>query len=318
MKFPRSARIYSTITLTFLIGGVIFVAATADYKKTEAESVSPQTQISMIFAGDIMLDRNVYNAIVRNGGNYEFPFLKIAPELAKYDLRAANLEGPITATAFNMKRAQAMSFTFNPKTAPALAKYFDVVSLANNHTFNFQQKGLDWTKKALLDAGVEYFGDPLNRSGYVGRVIEKDGFKIGLVGYHAFAQPEKVSLPVIEKAIKDLKTKSDVVIVMPHWGVEYKSTPSAAQIAAGHRFIDAGADIVIGGHPHVVETVETYKGHPIYYSLGNFIFDQYFSKETMQGIMVEVRLVRDADNVITYQTKKIPFQINKDSQPFLP
>lgn len=284
---------------------------------TLATSTSVSGGLSMIFVGDIMLDRNVYNAVKRNGGNYEHPFLLIGPELAKYDLSIANLEGPITDTSFNMKRAQAMSFTFDPKFVAPLAKHFDVVSLANNHTHNFLEKGLQSTKKYLNDDGVQYFGDPLNRTGLVGRIVEKNGFKIALVGYHAFGAPESVGIPVVEKAIRELKTQADVVIVMPHWGAEYKPKPISSQVVAAHRFIDAGADMIIGGHPHVVESTEVYKGYMIYYSLGNFIFDQYFSKETMEGIMVDVTLVREDDGSVSYKSKAIPYKINKESQPYI-
>ncbi len=273
--------------------------------------------VSMIFVGDIMLDRKVFGAVKRADFNYEFPFLKIASHLAGYDVRVGNLEGPITTTSFNMKRAERMSFTFNPNFAPALAKYFDVVSLANNHTYNFNEAGLQATKKFLSAAGVKYFGDPLNRVGMVSYVIEKNGFKIAFVGYHAFSVPEKIAVPIVERAIRDAHTNgADFIVVMPHWGVEYKPKPSGAQIVAGHRFIDAGADVVIGGHPHVVETVEQYKGRPIYYSLGNFIFDQYFSKETMEGVMVAIDLVRDGGGVRSV-FKTIPYKINNESQPYL-
>lgn len=296
---------------------VLEIEPTTDVVKVEEPVASNTKSVSMIIVGDIMLDRNVYNA-ARRAGNFEHPFLLMGPELAKYDLAVANLEGPITETPFNMKRAQSMSFTFDPKFIAPLAKHFDVVSLANNHTHNFNEKGLLSTKKYLQQEGVEYFGDPLNRAGFVGRIVEKNGFKIALVGYHAFGAPERISIPVVQDAIRDLKKQADYVIVMPHWGAEYKPKPNSSQIAAGHAFIDAGADAVIGGHPHVIETNEMYKGHPIYYSLGNFIFDQYFSKETMEGIMVGLKLSRDAEGIITPEFKTIPYTINKESQPYLP
>ncbi|MCX6780967.1 MAG: CapA family protein [Candidatus Magasanikbacteria bacterium] len=283
----------------------------------QAEKIASPNSLYMIFAGDIMLDRNVFLSSMADHNNFEPPFLLIAPELTHYDVRVANLEGPITDAAFNAKRAHAMSFTFNPKFAPELVKHFDVVSLANNHTYNFQQAGLDSTKKYLVASGVQYFGDPLNRKDGAAWIVEKNGFKIAFVGYHAFSQPEKISVPIISDVIRDMKTRADFVIVMPHWGVEYAPKQSRAQIAAGHAFIDAGADAVIGGHPHVVEPMELYKGKPIYYSLGNFIFDQYFSKETMQGEMVSVVLTRDADGKISPQFSIVPFKINKASQPYI-
>ncbi len=312
------------IIVTAVASGAIFMRQEQPVPQVVAEAgliaddvvEKSEEALSMIVAGDIMLDRNVYNATKR-AGNYEHPFLLMAAELEKYDLTIVNLEGPITDTPFNMKRSQTMSFTFDPKFTVPLAKHFDIVSLANNHTHNQGEKGLVTTKKYLSNAGVEFFGDPLNRAGFTGRVFERKGFKIGLIGYHAFGAPESKSIPVIEKQIKQMKSEADYIIVVPHWGPEYRPTGHPSQVAAGHRFIDAGADVVIGGHPHVVQNVETYKGRKIFYSLGNFIFDQYFSKETMEGIMVAVEL-KKADGVVSAEFKTIPYQINKESQPFLP
>jgi poly-gamma-glutamate synthesis protein (capsule biosynthesis protein) len=313
-KFLQFGGIFSAVIAVFLATTQLFSMA-APAKSGDVAAAGPS--IKIVIAGDIMLDRNVFKATER-AKNFEHPFLKIAPELAKYDVRVANLEGPITTTAFNMKRAQSMSFTFDPRFAPELAKHFNVVSLANNHTHNFQEKGLVSTKKYLSDVGVQYFGDPINRAGYTGRIIEKYGFKIGLVGYHAFGTPEKIGIATIEKEIKKMKSVADYIIVVPHWGAEYKPRAHASQIAAGHRFIDAGADAVVGGHPHVVQNVEDYKGHKIFYSLGNFIFDQYFSKETMEGFMVGITLVRNDAGAVSAEFKQIPYVINKESQPFIP
>ena len=306
---------------SLLSGGslsVVRAAANRDqYHAQQYAAAASTTSLSIVFAGDIMLDRNVYRAILRDNKNFAHPFLRIDELLSNFDLRVANLEGPFTAAAFNMKRAEAMSFTFDSGFAPELAKRFDVVSLANNHTYNFNEKGLASTKDILKKNGTQYFGDPLNRVGLIGTIIEKNGFKIGVVGYHAFAGPEAQNIPNVVAAIKALRPKVDFLVVMPHWGVEYKPKPSLSQIAAGHAFILAGADAVIGGHPHVVETVEQYKGHPIYYSMGNFIFDQYFSPETQRGILVHVALNRvDGRVVPMYET--IPYQISGESQPFLP
>lgn len=288
------------------------------FVSSDTEVVAPQS-LTLLFVGDIMLDRNVYNATKRNGENFEHPFLLMASELARYDVRIANLEGPITTTPFNMKRAQAMSFTFDPQFIVPLAQYFDIVSLANNHTLNQGEKGLRATREYLQKVGVEYFGDPLNRAGDIGRIIERNGFKIGLVGYHAFGTPESKSIPVVEREIKKMRAAgADYIVVMPHWGPEYKPRGAPAQVVAGHRFIDAGADVVIGGHPHVVQNVEEYKGRKIFYSLGNFIFDQYFSAETMEGIMVAAELRRGDDEKAIADFKTIPYKINKESQPFIP
>jgi gamma-polyglutamate biosynthesis protein CapA len=100
-----------------------------------------------------------------------------------------------------------------------------------------------------------------------------------------------VSNQPLEKAIEDIKAakqKADIVIVTPHWGNEYQSIAQGQVVEWAHAFIDAGADVIIGAHPHVIQQKEIYKTKTIYYSLGNFIMDQYFSKETKEGLLVEV------------------------------
>jgi poly-gamma-glutamate synthesis protein (capsule biosynthesis protein) len=92
----------------------------------------------------------------------------------------------------------------------------------------------------------------------------------------------------VQKSARDLASSSDILVVNIHWGEEYKADPNNRQKEMAHLLIDAGVDVIIGHHPHVVQTVETYKNKPIFYSLGNFIFDQYFSPETQKGLAVEI------------------------------
>lgn len=298
---------------------VIVDTALAPIKEIKLEPTEKEekSRATILFVGDIMLDRNVRVKTDR-AGDFNHPFALIAPTLAAYDAVVGNLEGPITDTAFDMKRGQAMTFTFDPRFAEPLARHFDAVSLANNHTLNFGEAGLRSTREYLGANGVEYFGDPLNRMGEIGRVVAVGDFRVGLVGYHAFAEPERIAIPRVTAEIARLKREADFVVVMPHWGAEYEPIAHQWQVAAAHQFVDAGADAVIGGHPHVVQNVEEYRGKKIYYSLGNFIFDQYFSDETMRGIMVGVSFERDAAaGAIDVSFTDIPYRINAESQPFV-
>lgn len=272
------------------------------------EAVSSQS-VTMAFFGDMMLDRNVYG-IVKKKGNYFYPFEKISSFFNDYDFTIANLEGPVTDNQSVANGVDRMVFTFSPRYLPALKEYFEVLNLANNHTLNFSAKGLSVTRDYLDENGIKYFGDPSNAEGWMGQVVEKNGLKVALIGYHALYKqaPEKV----VEE-IKKVRNEADFIIVYPHWGIEYARTPSKPQENEAHMFIDAGADLIIGSHPHVVQTIEEYEGKYIFYSLGNFIFDQYFSEETQEGLSVGINLVKGEEGVGS-DYNIYPLTISKSSQ----
>ncbi|OIO18614.1 MAG: hypothetical protein AUJ23_03305 [Candidatus Magasanikbacteria bacterium CG1_02_32_51] len=263
------------------------------------------TTTSIMFVGDIMLDRAVFYIIKKNNNDFSFPFAKITGFLASADFRIGNLEGPITNNKSIIKAGDAndnggnLRFTFSPSASIPLAKNFDLLSLANNHTTNFANDGVMQTKKYLNDAGINYFGDFYNRDqlSYIYEV--STDLKIAIVGYHQFYNG---GLDNVLSEIKRIKTEklADLLIVYPHWGTEYLTLhPDSRQTKLAHQFVDAGADIIIGSHPHVVQPIEIYKDKPIFYSLGNFIFDQYFSKETKEGLLLNLSIEKDDENLKT-------------------
>jgi len=275
-------------------------------------AVEPEVKsASITFFGDIMLDRRVYR-LAAASGDFGYPFENAEDLFALSDANVANLEGPITSFESEAAKANGMRFTINPAFVPELATRFSALSLANNHTLDFGEEGLRQTKRMLSDAEVPFFGDYENRGDNVSATISVRGIKFGLVGYHALSEKnfENVILD-----IKKLKETSDFVIVMPHWGEEYELIPSERQKREARLFIDAGADAVIGGHPHVVQPAETYNGKTIFYSLGNFVFDQYFSEETMKGIAIRLEL-KEAGGGFAPSYEIIPIQSNILSQPF--
>lgn len=145
---------------------------------------------------------------------------------------------------------------------------------------NFGADGFQETKENLEREKVPYFGEPDENNSYI---ADLGGLQVGFAGYNRFvsADSKQTCANIVE-----LKKKTDLVVVYTHWGQEYKKSPNESQIELAHAFIDAGANIVVGSHPHVIQPVEQYNGKYIFYSLGNFIFDQYFSKATMQGLGV--------------------------------
>lgn len=232
-----------------------------------------------------MLDRHVRETIVKNGP--AFPFEKIRSEL-NGDIVLGNLEGPFTDRA-SVATNDRLIFTFDPALAPVLSQVgFTTLSLANNHTLNFGQAGLDATRETLATAKLGSFGDPANKHGF-GLTQSINERRIAFIGYQGLMTGRDTMLDDIREA----KTSGLFVVVMAHWGNEYQLTPSTKQIADAHAFIDAGADLIIGAHPHVIQPFEVYREKFIAYSLGNFLFDQYFSPDTLQGLML--RLTFDDD-----------------------
>lgn len=237
---------------------------------------------SLTAVGDIMLDRNVWSYIQKNGK--EYPFKKITSVLKGADFVLGNLEGPFTSSTKHAVSGGALSFNFDPSLAPVLQRAgLTTLSLANNHTLNQGQKGLDATRTTLKKSGLEYFGDPRNLTNYhLTKTI--NGERVTFLGYDNL--DGKIA-PVLTDT-RRAHRKSEYVVVVPHWGVEYQLGIQPKLQQQAKQLIDAGADMVLGGHPHVVEPFEIYKGKFIAYSLGNFIFDQYFSADTQQGLMLKL------------------------------
>jgi poly-gamma-glutamate synthesis protein (capsule biosynthesis protein) len=179
-----------------------------------------------------------------------------------------------------------MSFTFDPAMLPVLKGLgFTTLSQANNHASNFGAEGLHESQAAIRASGMETFGDPSNSDpGPLYQTIR--GEQIAFVGYHQFQGTDARVIAAIKKA----KETGAFVIVYPHWGTEYSTTTTAFQRAEAHAFVDAGADLILGAHPHVVEPIEVYRGRAIFYSVGNFIFDQSNIGPTAEGLAVRAAI----------------------------
>lgn len=260
--------------------------------------------------GDMMFDRYIRQVSYQKGGDYIFSCKdaegnSLGDFLRKADLVLGNLEGPITENASVSMFTTPESnnnyiFTFPTETAELLAKNnIKLVSLANNHINNFGEIGISSTKKFLTEAGVEYFGLPGNRESLV-QQEDLNGHKISFVAYNEFlpagqAGGSLLASETVQK-IKEEKAKGQIVIVYAHWGEEYVPPPERVKRLT-RSFIDAGADIIIGSHPHIIQESEIYPsnssgqaGKYIYYSLGNFIFDQYWNEEVSTGLVLKLKI----------------------------
>lgn len=238
-----------------------------------------------------MFDRHIREK-AQTQGSYDFILTGVEDLLFRADGIIANLEGPITDFPSRSIGSLPGStnnyfFTFDPKILPTLSKYPFIFSLGNNHILNFGQDGLEQTYNYLDQSEFDYFGYTQNGQANPSYLVKTiSGLKIGLVNYNQFISGGE------ERALADIKlTKNlaDVVIVYAHWGNEYVQENQVIKDLA-HKFIDVGADLVVGAHPHVVQGIETYKDKKIYYSLGNFVFDQYFEEAVQNGLLVQVQI----------------------------
>lgn len=244
----------------------------------------PEPDPSILFVGDIMLDRSV--AKHAHASSTAVLFAGVLDLFKTADTNVANLEGTVTT---NPSIAQVdhtiLRFTFDPKLAQEALKPLNLAaaSLANNHAYDFGREGFDATRGYLHEWGIKPFGHPVNARD-LSATLDIRGKTFCLVGYHSLYDPS--TMEVVAEIAK-LRPECYRIIVFPHWGDEYEALANAQQVAAAHEFIGAGADLIIGAHPHVVQNVETYQGKAIFYSLGNFMFDQNFSWATTHGLAVK-------------------------------
>lgn len=276
-------------------------------ERTNRNVASAKEPATLLFVGDIMLGRYVETLMARNGEDY--PFALADGTLQGVDTVVANLEGPIV-TLHRQTPDDSLHFSFAPTVAALLKRHnIDYATLANNHGFDEGETGFEQTRTYLQNAGIGAFGSgrEVGDVSVLHDVVK--GHEVVFVGFHAtqasFPKDDAVALLAATRT----QYPDAFLAAVVHWGVEYQATANAFQRALGHAFIDAGADAVFGHHPHVVQDVEEYQGKPIYYSLGNFIFDQYFSSDVQHGLAVKVTL-DDQE----YVFEELPFE-SANSQP---
>lgn len=251
---------------------------------------STPTPATILVFGDMMLDRKVREQINANGPGY--PFALIKDFLQGNDVVVANAEGPFTDNnSVTLGRKDApLVFTFDLDILPVLKNLgFTVLGQANNHTLNFGLAGFRQSTSSIETAGLNWFGDPLNIE-VEPYIAEIRGEKVAFIGHNEFAYQ---GLEKVLQTIRDTKKDAAFIVVYPHWGEEYKLDFNVAQQKTAHAFIDAGADVVLGAHPHVIQPIETYNNKMIFYSLGNFIFDQAANAPTGRGLAIKISLNRD-------------------------
>ena len=266
-----------------------------------------QSNVRLVFVGDIMLDRNVKERTrASKDPSYAFRELPVG-WFDSFDYAVANLEGALTDKRRSPEKS--IDFQFDPSVVPVLKEQgIDAFSQANNHALDQGTLGyLDSTRR-LREADFLVFGHQVQDDAISLATTTVQGRRLAFLGFNTTDNP--LDRAAASTTIALAKQQADTVIVMMHWGTEYRDRPDASSIELAHWLIDQGVDIVIGGHPHWVQGISSYKDKPIVWSLGNFIFDQDWSAQTRQGLAVEIGIGQG----ITI--KPIPLQINM-SQPHI-
>ncbi|MBV9268892.1 MAG: CapA family protein [Acidobacteriaceae bacterium] len=251
----------------------------------------------LLFAGDVMFCRGVRRQILA-AHDPAMPFRKLAPLMAAADITFVNLESPFSDKGpYN---SDGLVFHAEPQMIAGLELAgVDIASTANNHARDSGSHGVEYTIRWLRAHGITPLGSSEScGAAHSGVVLTRGGVRFGFLGYTYDQQngnwhdiDDRIALAdptVLCRDITALKRRADLVIVSMHHGIEYMSHPSKAQIEFAHSAIDAGAAVVIGHHPHVIQREEHYKDGLIFYSLGNFVFDQYQREATQHGEMVEI------------------------------
>lgn len=303
----------TTVIILFLLFFIILLSFTAykikNYGQTENSEktlgyvvdstplLNPTKETKIYFVGDIMLDRGVLNSVNKNfNGDFSLLFENVT-ELEKADILFGNLEGPVSDKGNNV--GSKYSFRMKPEVLPILKNVgFNIFSFANNHVGDWNVQAFNDTLKRLREQEIFVTGAGENKKEASSpTVIIKNDIRFGFLGFSDVG-PDWMkakeftsgillaSDPDFESIIINAKQDSDVLIVSMHFGEEYKEVHNKRQEYLAKKAIDSGADMVIGHHPHVIEDIEFYKEKPIIYSLGNFMFDQYFSAETMEGMVL--------------------------------
>lgn len=263
-----------------------------------AINLSDTGEATIVFVGDIMLSRGIGKIMVQQN-NWLYPFEYVREYLQKADLVFGNLEGPISGRGKN--QGSIYSFNMDPYAVQGLVDAnIGVLSVANNHIFDYGRDAFLDTLAVLRLSKIDMVGGGVNfEDAHRPLVRDVKGTKVAFLGYtnllpRSFGEQDSIPAAsylneeIMKHDIEVAKTLADIVVVSFHWGDEYQTKHNDWQERVARKAIDAGASLIVGHHPHVVQEVEEYHGGYIAYSLGNFIFDQNFSEDTSKGLILEV------------------------------
>ena len=294
--------------ITTAIEPVELASNSAVQTSSPTEIVSIESKL--LFTGNTFWGRYTNDAAQKTSDPYAFPFSRLNElERDSYDAWITGLECPVTQKAASMTSAEmavALQFNCDPAYLANFAKWFDIVTLANNHTDNQGADGFTETQQSLDKNGIQYFGhyDPevLDdvcdvvsvpvRATWSDDSTTDEFLPVAMCGYNGvFRIPSAASLAEVKQYSQYMP-----VIAMPHSGQEYVAEPDQIKTTMDHALIDNGATMVLGDHPHWVQSTEAYKGKLIVYSMGNFMFDQQRDSETMRSAAIQVSFTDESDD----------------------
>ena len=265
--------------------------------------------VRLVFAGDVVLDDSAGELIERGGD----PFADFASVFSAADIRIANLECVVATTG----SAGDKNYTFraHPRTLPVLKRHFDALALANNHSGDFGREAFAEMLGLLKGAGIGQFGGGHNLSeAHTPLIVERKGLRIALLGYSEFMprsfeadfDAPGVAWSEDEQVVDDIRKArtvyhADIVIPVMHWGWENEPVANTRQRQLARVMLDAGADAVIGGHPHVTQDIEHYRGKPIIYSVGNFVMKETDNANQRRGWVLQLQI--DKGGVRAFDTR---------------
>lgn len=269
-----------------------------------AQTAKPKVvESSYLVSGDVFWSRGVNIYSLRSSLKYDWPFSRLNEFSPKdYDGWIVDMECPVSYTSVPYQtEVDRLIFSCSPNYLKAATKYFDIFTLANNHTGNLGLEGFTETQKNIDKAGAQYFGhydigqknDLCEVVSVNSRVDGKEAkLPVAMCGIHwLYRTPTSAELATIADYAKYLP-----VWVLPHGGVEYQKHSNEAQQTLYRKFINLGADVVLGAHPHTIQETEAYKGKLIVYSMGNLIFDQWFDDEVTKSMVVNIELTSTVDS----------------------
>ncbi len=268
----------------------------------------PPSDVTLYAVGDIMLSRSVAPLLTAHGVDY--PFQYVSSFLHTGDIDFANLEDPVTTGP--VVPAGSMTFHATPGSEQGIKNAgFTILGLANNHIPNYGAEGIADTISGLDSFGLKHTGAGSTLAeANTPAILDVKGIHFALLAYNdtdviprdyaASNNPPRAgtdvfNIPLMQQTVRSVRAQyaADVVIVAMHAGHEYHAQPDLDQVNFAHAAIDAGADMVLGAHPHVIEPMEEYKGKYIFYSLGNFVFDQQFEDDVQQSVIAEEHFSKD-------------------------
>lgn len=262
------------------IGNFISNVASTELKPTE---IKDEKQ-SVYFLGDLMLARDVERRLKQNGIDYAFANINFSENNNTYVV--ANFEGTIPGVHKSTPNF-GFQFSVDESFLPFLSRAgITHVSLANNHALDFGQSAYLNSFNKLTVNNIVPFGHPIEISSTSISYLEIKNHKIALIGLMAI--DTFISKDDLMSVFDEAKSFSDLQIVVVHWGSEYLQNQSDFQRRQAKIFSELGADLVVGHHPHVVQGIEWINNTLVFYSLGNFLFDQYFSKEVQEGLVLNI------------------------------